>query len=106
MAGQFKTFSQPGTFEAMGAAEQLLEAAGFSVGSTERGNPRGIMFGSHSIAKWRNLNGRERAQLDGHLTGDMREGPVTIEIFESAPQEARRKFHDACTALAKAEGRS
>jgi hypothetical protein len=93
MADLVKTFDQPGDFEAMHAAETFLETAGFSVGRMQRGDPRGILFGDFDIAKWRNLNARERAGLHGHLIGDMRAGPVTIRIFEKAPQDAKRRFH-------------
>jgi hypothetical protein len=93
MANLIKTFDQPGDFEAMYAAEAFLAAAGFSVGSTQRGDPRGIMFGDYDIAKWRNLNGREREALHGTMTGNMREGPVTVRIFEKAPEDAKRRFY-------------
>lgn len=39
------------------------------------------MRGDVLIAKYRNLTPRERAMLDGQMTGDMRNGPVVIEIF-------------------------
>jgi len=76
-----KTFHEQGDFAAAGAAEQWLHENGYSVGSSQRGSPRGIMRGDVLIAKWRNLSSRERAALDGQMTGDMRAGPVVIEIF-------------------------
>lgn len=99
MASLVKTFSQSGDFEAMSAAEQFLAVAGFSCGTTQRGDPRGIMFGDFDIQKWRNLSNRDRNDLHGHMTGNMREGPVKIEIFERAPAEAKRAFHVTATAM-------
>lgn len=79
------TFSQTGDFEAMRAAETFLQSAGFSIGSWQRGAPCGVMFGDYGIAKWRNLSRQEQAQLHGILTGDGRNGPLTVTIFETAP---------------------
>jgi hypothetical protein len=76
-----KTFDQQGDFAACDAAESWLREGGYSVGSCERGSPRGIMRGDVPIAKWRNLSPRERKTLDGIMRGDMRNGPVTVEIF-------------------------
>lgn len=76
-----KTFHEQGDFAACAAADQWLYDNGYSVGSPQRGAPRGIMRGDALIAKWRNLTPRERATLDGQMTGDMRSGPVVIEIF-------------------------
>lgn len=42
--------------------------------------------------KWRNLNRVERAMLDGELTGDPRNGPITVELREQASAEARASF--------------
>lgn len=76
-----KTFHEQGDFAAADAAEAWLHENGYSVGSSQRGAPRGIMRGDVLIAKYRNLTPRERAALDGQMTGDMRSGPVVIEIF-------------------------
>jgi len=81
-----KTFDQQGDFAAARAAENWLHEGGYSVGSSERGAPRGIMRGDVLIAKWRNLSRRERATLDGQMTGDMRNGPVTVELFHPGAQ--------------------
>jgi hypothetical protein len=87
-----ETFAQPGTFEAMRAAEAWCAQRGISVGSCERGSPRGLLYGEITIAKWRNLNRRERAELHGEMTGDMRNGPVHVSICEpddEAPATAK-----------------
>jgi hypothetical protein len=74
------TFPQIGTFRAMTLAEEWLEANGYTVGSCQRGSPRGIMPAGYAVMKWRNLSPAERDQLSGRMTGDMRNGPVIIEI--------------------------
>ena len=76
-----------GDFAAVRRAEQLLQAHGFSVGVTQRGSSRGIMFGDYIIQKWRNLNVAERAALHGILDGD-RSSDAQIEIWDPAPLEA------------------
>ena len=42
--------------------------------------PVGLLYGDWAIAKWRNLTPTERAQLDGRMEGEFRDGPVTIRI--------------------------
>ena len=86
----------------MRKAEHFLQIAGFSVGRNQRGDPRGILFGDYDIAKWRNLSSQERADCHGQMTGDMREGPVVVTIFEHAPQEAKVEFHKTAMATADA----
>lgn len=98
MSALTKTFSTPGTFAARHAAERFLESAGFSVGISQGPSPRGILFGEYAIMKWRNLNEHERNALHGQMIGDGRGGPVTVEIFERAPVEAKRRFQDAVDA--------
>jgi hypothetical protein len=76
-------FALVGNFRANDAAERWLSDHGFSVGSMQRGSPRGIKHGDWSIAKWRNLPEEDRDALDGVMTGDMRNGPVTITLNSS-----------------------
>lgn len=78
-----------GDFAAVNSAERFLSDAGFSIGSEQRGSPRGILFGEFDIQKWHNLDEGHREALHGTMTGNMREGPVTITIFSSAPDEAK-----------------
>ncbi|WP_114973364.1 hypothetical protein [Rhodoferax ferrireducens] len=73
-------FSQAGDFQAMQAAETWCKHHGISCGSGQGREPRGLLRGDFLIAKWRNLNKHERIALDGTMTGDMRNGPVTINI--------------------------
>lgn len=82
------TFSDTGAFIAESRAVALLEDHGFSVGHMQAHAPRGILFGLYDIQKWRNLNSAERAALHGVMTGSMRNGPITVEILDSAPDEA------------------
>ena len=69
------------TFTAMYAAEKWCAAEGISVGhSCGPGYPRGLLYGDFEIAKFRNLTAKERAALHGKMTGDMRAGPITIDL--------------------------
>ena len=79
-----ETFKQSGDFQAMYAAEAWCAENGVSVGSTQRGDPRGLLYGDFMIAKWRNLDAAERAELHGQMTGDMRNGPVQVSICDAA----------------------
>jgi hypothetical protein len=75
-------------FGASRKAISFLESRGFSVGRNQAHAPRGILFGAYDIQKWRNLRPHEREALHGEVTGDMRNGPVTIQLRENAPAEA------------------
>ena len=76
------TFSETGDFKAMRAAEEWCAQRGISSGQVQRDEPRGLVRGNVRIAKWRNLTNKERASLDGTMTGDMRSGPVRISLKE------------------------
>lgn len=69
-----------GNFEDCYAAEEWCKERDIAVGTMERGQPRGLLVGPYHIAKWHNLSGPERRELDGTMTGDMRHGPVTVEL--------------------------
>jgi len=73
-------FDQKGTFQALNAARQWCRDNGVSFGSSCARGPTGLLRGDYCIAKWHNLNAKERAQLDGTMSGDFREGPVTIRM--------------------------
>ncbi len=75
-----KTFNNPGTFQASYAAEAWLKENGYSVGTMCGKLPRGILKGDIHIAKWKNLTGPERKACCGTMFGDMRNGPVHVEI--------------------------
>jgi len=74
-------FDDKGTFRAFWSAESWCLIHGYSVGSMCGKNPIGIMKGSHCIQKWRNLSQADKDMLHGKITGDMRNGPVTVEIY-------------------------
>lgn len=96
-----KTFVGRGVdFEAYYAARDWLKAHGFSCGSGQRGAPSGILHGDFTIAKWKNLSLKERRECHGELTGDHREGPVTITIFADAPDYAIVALLDPVTKAA------
>lgn len=80
-------FSEAGDFRAMCAAEAWCDSRGISVGACQRGAARGLMYGDHDIAKWRNLDQSDRDALDGVMTGDMRHGPVRVWIVGPADAE-------------------
>jgi len=45
-------FEANGDFGASRAAEKWLKENGYSVGSMQRGHPRGILKGDWDVAKW------------------------------------------------------
>lgn len=100
MSDLVKTFSAKGDFEAMTEMEHFLRTAGFSIGTNQRGDPRGIMFGlQYDIQKWRNLSKRDRDMLDGIATGNQREGPITVRLYAHADQKAKLAFHKTAVAM-------
>ena len=74
------SFEQTEDWEAVKAAEAWCEEHGISVGTMQGESPRGLKRGKHMIAKWRNLDTEDLKILDGTMTGDMRNGPVHIDI--------------------------
>ncbi|MBB5448045.1 MULTISPECIES: hypothetical protein [unclassified Paraburkholderia] len=77
-------FDQWGDFEACRAAEKWCGERGISVGEMQGPGPRGLLLGNYCIAKWRNLTNAEKRDLTGRMTGDMRNGPVTITLVGDA----------------------
>ena len=78
-------FNQKGTFQALYAAEAWCREHGISVGQSSATGPTGLLFGKFDwIAKWRNLTPQEREELHGTMDGDFREGPVVINLKDSA----------------------
>jgi hypothetical protein len=75
-----KTFNETGDFAAVHAAEKWCSENGISVGTMQAGSPRGLKRGNYTISKWRNMFHEEIEDLDGTMTGDMRNGPVHIEL--------------------------
>lgn len=83
-------------WEAMHAAEAWCRARGFSVGVLQADAPRGILLGENiAIAKWRNLDAEDRADLHGIMEAPgrtWRTGPVTITIRRDAPAAVIEAF--------------
>lgn len=75
-------FDKEGTFEAYHEAIKWAYDNGYSYGSMCAPQPTALFKGDCNIAKWKNLSKQERASVDGTITGDYREGPVYITIFE------------------------
>jgi hypothetical protein len=75
-----RVFAETGEFAASHAAEEWCARHGISVGFMQRRDPRGLLYGDYAISKWRNLTAEHRRSLDGRMTGDMRNGPVTVTI--------------------------
>lgn len=77
-------------------ADAALKSAGFSVGSMQRSDPRGVMFGDVKIAKWRNLTYAERGQCHARYLRDGPAGsPVDITIAEHCPKDGAAALLDA-----------
>lgn len=74
-------FTQTETFEAYREACAWLDKNGYSYGSMCNPLPTGILKGDFIIAKYRNLTKNEISELDGTITGNYRNGPVTIKLF-------------------------
>ncbi len=83
------SFTLDGDFLALYAAEAWCAEQGVSVGRAQGPAPRGLLYGDFDIQKWRNLSPADIAALDGHMTGNLRHGPVHIEILTRAEAEAR-----------------
>jgi len=86
-----RTFSQQGDFEAVNAARDWCRENGISYAPLCGDAPVGLLYGDWAIAKWRNLTPTERAQLDGRMEGEFRNGPVTIRISPEPLNLAKEK---------------
>jgi hypothetical protein len=80
MTGEKLQFNQKEDWEAVEAAEQWCKDNNVSYGTMQGDWPRGLKRGNFNIAKWRNLDGNDIKNLDGTMTGDMRNGPVFIAM--------------------------
>jgi hypothetical protein len=83
-----RTFETKGDFEAFNQANAFLRAHGFSHGPGSIELPQGVMFGAYFIAKWPSITAADRDALDGLMSGDGRNGPITVEIYSTAPPDA------------------
>jgi hypothetical protein len=79
--GFTKIFESSETFRAYSLAKEFCREHGISYGSSCACSPTALLFGDYSIAKWRNLNAKERSQVHGTIeAANMRQGPVTLHI--------------------------
>lgn len=90
-----ETFTGTRDFEANDKAEAWCEAHGLSVGRMQGAEQRGILLGNFDIQKWRNLNHGERMALHGVMSGDMRRGPVHVDLKPAIYQQVTAKAHAA-----------
>jgi len=77
-------FESEEDFEAFHDAKDWLQGRGFSVGQMCRDAPIGFKEGDWAIAKWFNLEMKDKAQLDGYIIGDKRHGPIKIKFGNAA----------------------
>ena len=86
-----ETFTGTRDFEAAGKAEAWCAAHGLSVGRMDRFDMRGILLGKFDIQKWHNLNHGERMALHDVMSGDMRRGPVHVDLKPLIYQQVTAK---------------
>ena len=81
-----KEFKENGTFQSMYAAQKWLRDKGYDYGSTSAMHPTAVMKGDYSSYplpwKMKNFTAKEKASVHGIITGDMREGPVFVKLYE------------------------
>lgn len=77
-----KYFIGKETFEALHKAQKWCNDNGYSFGPTCVCSPQAIKKGNWNIAKWRNLTPSERKNIDGTITGDGRNGPIKVDIYD------------------------
>lgn len=81
-----KRFEVPGTFESMYAAQAWLKEKGYDYGSNSAGGPTAVMKGRYwdydLPQKMKNFTEREKNLVHGIMTGNLREGPVIVHLYE------------------------
>jgi hypothetical protein len=85
-------FQGGGTFEAMYAAQHFLKENGYDYGSTCAMMPVAVVKGHYHEdydlpEKWKNFTAKQKKSVHGTITGDMREGPVTVTFFDGFKPE-------------------
>lgn len=75
-------------FETEQAAQIALKQCDFALGTSQRDDPRGIMFQYDGVEKWRNLSAKDKSELHGIYQRERRDGPVQITITDQCPQPA------------------
>ncbi len=81
-----KEFKVDGDFQSMYAAQHWLKDNGYDYGSTSALEPTAVMKGdyySYGLPhKMKNFTAKEKSIVHGIITGDMRNGAVTVYLYE------------------------
>ncbi len=81
-----RSFTQVGTWEAYNAAKEWVKSRGFTYGSTCAMLPLALVKGDYDATplpwKWKNFRNGDERFIDGTMTGDFREGPITVRLFK------------------------
>jgi hypothetical protein len=82
-----QTFQVPGTFESMYAAQAWIKSLGYDYGSNSGGStPTAVMKGDYQSydlpLKMKNFTPAQVKMIHGRMIGDMRNGPVKVQIYE------------------------
>ena len=93
-AGSMSFAGEPGVeWSSKRAVEAFVNAAGWSIGPTDRSHCRGVLFRTWtSVAKWHSLSSVERAGCDAVVVGDGRNGPLTLTITAGGRKRAAAKI--------------
>jgi hypothetical protein len=81
-----QTFKVDGTFQSMCAAQAWIKEQGYSYGSSSAVEPVAVMKGDYYSyglpEKMKNFTASQKNSVHGIMTGDHREGPVTVYLYE------------------------
>lgn len=93
-AGSMTFVGEPGVeWVAKRAAESFVKAAGWSIGPSDRSQCRGVLFSTAvAVSKWHVLTSIEQAGCDAVVTGDSRNGPLTLTVTACGRKRAAAKI--------------
>lgn len=78
-----KTFDSAETFHAYDQAEEYCKSLGLSVGHMCSPMPTGVKKGDFDIAKWKNLDNKDKREMDGVIVAEsFRDGPVSVYLVK------------------------
>lgn len=81
-----EAFTVAGTFQSMYAAQKWIRDKGYDYGSSSALEPTAVMKGNYYDYglphKMKNFTVKEKQMVHGIITGNMREGPVTVCLYE------------------------
>ena len=84
---KLKIFQVKGDFKSMYAAQHWIKEQGYDYGSSSGMQPVAVMKGdyySYGLPhKWKNFTVKQINSVHGIMTGDHRDGPVTVIIYET-----------------------